>query len=99
MSRAYARARAVYFIAEEDGRSVGGAGSAPLAGAATASAKHCCGAVCVPRSFGYQICYLPTRSRMAAAQHLYERAGFRPLSERLGASGNCGCDRWFALEL
>jgi putative acetyltransferase len=117
MSRAYAGARAVYFVAEEDAAIVGGAGIAPLAGAAfevcelrkmyllPGARGHGLGELLlrrclrVARGFGYQICYLETLSTMAAARHLYERAGFRSLPERLGASGNCGCDRCFALEL
>lgn len=53
----------------------------------------------VARGFGYQICYLETQSGMQAARHLYERAGFRPLRQPLGATGHCCCDRWLALEL
>jgi putative acetyltransferase len=53
----------------------------------------------VARGFGYQICYLETLSGMQAARHLYARAGFRPLRQRLGAPGHCDCERWFALEL
>jgi putative acetyltransferase len=53
----------------------------------------------VARGFGYQICYLETLSGMEAARHLYERAGFRPLRQPLGATGHGSCDRWLALEL
>jgi len=117
MSRAYAGARAAYFVSEDNGAIVGGAGIAPLAGAAfevcelrkmyvlPGARGHGVGELLlrrclrVARGFGYQVCYLETLATMAAARHLYERAGFRPLPERVGASGNCGCDRWFALEL
>jgi putative acetyltransferase len=58
--------------------------------------RHC---MRVARGFGYQICYLETLSAMEAARHLYARAGFRPLRQPLGATGQRGCERWFALEL
>jgi putative acetyltransferase len=117
MSQSYAAARSVYFVVEDGGQVVGGAGIAALAGAAfevcelrkmyvlPAARGRGFGELLlrrclrVARGFGYQICYLETLATMAAAHHLYERAGFRPLPQRLGASGNCGCDRWFALEL
>jgi putative acetyltransferase len=117
MARSYAAPRSVYFVLEEGGAVVGGAGIAPLAGApfevcelrkmyllpgargqgsGVLLLRRCLRAA---RGFGYQLCYLETLAAMAAARHLYERAGFRPVAERLGASGNHGCDRWFALEL
>ena len=117
MSHAYAAPRSVYFVVEDAGQIVGGAGLAPLAGAAFEVCelrkmyflpaargrgggelllRRC---LRVARGFGYQICYLETLATMAAARHLYERAGFRPLAQRVGASGNRRCDRWFALEL
>jgi putative acetyltransferase len=117
MSQSYAGPRSVYFVVEDAGEVVGGAGIAPLAGAAfevcelrkmyvlPAARGRGFGELLlrrclrVARGFGYQICYLETLATMAAARHLYERAGFRPLAQRVGASGNRGCDRWFALEL
>jgi putative acetyltransferase len=117
MSRSYGAPRSAYFVLEDAGTVVGGAGIAPLAGAAFEVCelrkmyvlpdargqgsgmlllRRC---LRVARGFGYQICYLETLTAMAAARHLYERAGFQPLRERLGAAGNDGCDRWFALEL
>jgi putative acetyltransferase len=58
--------------------------------------RHC---LRVARGFGYQTCYLETLSGMHAARHLYERAGFRPLSGPLGATGHFSCDHWFAIDL
>lgn len=77
--------RKMYFLRAARGHGVG-----------TLLLRHC---MRVARGFGYQICYLETLSAMVAARHLYARAGFRPLRQRLGATGNCGCERWFALEL
>jgi putative acetyltransferase len=117
MSQAYAAPRSAYFVVENAGEVVGGAGIGPLAGAqfevcelrkmyflraargqgvGAVLLRHC---VRVARGFGYQICYLETLTGMDAAHHLYERAGFRPLRQPLGATGHCSCDRWFALEL
>jgi putative acetyltransferase len=58
--------------------------------------RHC---LRVARGFGYQTCYLETLTGMDQAQRLYEKMGFRALSEPLGATGHSSCDRWFALEL
>jgi putative acetyltransferase len=117
MSQSYCAPRSAYFVVEDAGEVVGGAGVGPLAGgqfevcelrkmyvrhaarghgAGTLLLRHC---LRVARGFGYQICYLETLTGMAAARHLYERAGFRPLRQSLGATGHFGCDRWFALEL
>jgi putative acetyltransferase len=65
-------------------------------GVGTLLLRHC---LRVARGFGYQVCYLETLTSMTAARHLYERTGFRPLSQALGATGHFACDRWFALEL
>lgn len=116
MSRAYEVPRSAYFVLEEGGTVVGGAGIAPLAGApfevcelrkmyvlpgargqgsGVLLLRRCLRAA---RGFGYQLCYLETLEAMAAARHLYERAGFRPVAQRPGSESR-GCDRWFALEL
>jgi putative acetyltransferase len=117
MSQAYRTPRSAYFVVEDAGFVVGGAGIGRLAdarfevcelrkmyvlpsargqGVGTLLLRHC---LRVARGFGYQICYLETLSGMSAARHLYERTGFRPLSQALGATGHAACDRWFALEL
>jgi putative acetyltransferase len=117
MSQAYSAPRAAYFVVEQEGVLVGGAGVAPLAGApfevcelrkmyflpgmrgqgvGTVLLRRC---LRTARGFGYQTCYLQTLSSMDAARHMYEKAGFRPLRAPLAASGQSGCDRWFALEL
>ena len=117
MSAAYRAPRSAYFVVEDAGEVVGGAGVAPLAGGQfevcelrkmyflRAARGHGMGAVLlrhcmrVARGFGYQVCYLETLTGMDAARHLYERAGFRPLCQPLGANAHFACDRWFALEL
>lgn len=117
MSQAYRAPRSGYFVLEDAGVIVGGAGIGRLAGAqfevcelrkmyvlrgargqgmGTLLLRHC---LRVARGFGYQVCYLETLAGMSAARHLYERTGFRPLSQALGATGHFACDRWFELEL
>jgi putative acetyltransferase len=51
------------------------------------------------RERGYRRCYLETRSGMDAAQKLYVKTGFKPLSGPLGATGHSACNRHFLIEL
>lgn len=117
MSVAYSAPRSAYFVVEDAGRIIGGAGIAPLHGGTFETCElrkmyllkaargrgtgqrlltHC---LRVARGFGYRICYLETLTGMDAAQRLYAKLGFRRLCGPLGATGHCGCDRWYALEL
>lgn len=47
----------------------------------------------------FETCYLETTSQMVQAQSLYQKMGFRPLKAPRGATGHCGCDRWYELDL
>jgi putative acetyltransferase len=117
MSEAYGAPRSAYFVIEQAGEVVGGAGVAPLSGAefevcelrkmyflraargqgmGAELLRHC---LRVARGFGYQTCYLETLAGMEQARRLYEKTGFRALSQPLGATGHFSCDRWLALEL
>ncbi len=51
------------------------------------------------RFLGFQRIYIETLQRMAAANRLYQRLGFAPLSCSLGNTGHGGCDTFYALEL
>jgi len=51
------------------------------------------------RALRYRRCYLETLTGMDAAMHLYTQAGCTPLCNPLGATGHCGCDRYYAREL
>ncbi len=51
------------------------------------------------RSAGYRQCYLDTRSDMAEAIRLYEKAGFKRLEEPLVNTGHFTCDAYFILGL
>ena len=48
---------------------------------------------------GYRLCYLETATSMAAARKVYEAAGFRQISNRRGAAGGRGCDRYYLKQL
>lgn len=49
--------------------------------------------------YGYQTMYLETVARMVAANALYQKRGFQPLSGPQGATGHSSCDAFYALEL
>ena len=44
------------------------------------------------QSFGYRQCYLETAASLHQANHLYESAGFRRISEPPGRSDHLACD-------
>ncbi|MGB6128875.1 MAG: GNAT family N-acetyltransferase [Psychrilyobacter sp.] len=48
---------------------------------------------------GYKECYLDTLSSMGSAIKLYEKNGFKHLSEPLGDAIHDGCDVWMLKEL
>ena len=104
-----------WVVLDENGGVVGGAGIGPLAGEtqtcelqkmylrATVRGQgvgqqlmDCC--LDFARQY-YRYCYLETLKQMDAAQRLYQRNGFVPLSEPLGATGHGGCDSWYRLDL
>ncbi|MEZ6133300.1 MAG: GNAT family N-acetyltransferase [Pirellulaceae bacterium] len=43
--------------------------------------------------------YVETLERMTAANRLYQSLGFEPLDQPMGATGHCGCDLFYLLEL
>lgn len=51
------------------------------------------------RQLGFKRCYIETFTGMDAAQHLYRKHGFVPLSSPLGNTGHHGCDQWFLCTL
>lgn len=51
------------------------------------------------RERGFRYCYLETVERMATANQLYRSFGFERLSGPEGATGHCGCDFFYQLEL
>jgi putative acetyltransferase len=75
----------MYFLPAARGR---GAGRALLA--------RCLDAA---RALGWKRCYLETLTGMDAAQHLYQKLGFRRLEQPMGATGHFGCNRYYLLDL
>ena len=77
--------RKMYFLPEARGRGLG----APML-------ERCLDAA---RGFGFTQCYLETLASMEAAQRLYTKFGFRPLSLPMGSTGHLTCNRWYVLNL
>ena len=77
--------RKMYFLEETRGQGIG-----------ARLLERCLAAA---RELGYRTCYLETLTGMDAALHLYQKAGFRKLCAPMGAAGNHGCDRYYALDL
>ena len=48
---------------------------------------------------GFERMYLETLAAMSQARELYERSGFRRLSEPMGATGHFGCNSFYAKDL
>ncbi|MEM9920367.1 MAG: GNAT family N-acetyltransferase [Bacteroidota bacterium] len=51
------------------------------------------------RQIGYKQCYLETVDRMAEANALYQKVGFRKLSCPVGDTGHSSCDAYYSLDL
>lgn len=58
--------------------------------------QHCIEAAKVA---GYTTMYLETVDRMIAANAMYQKYGFTPLSGNQGATGHSGCDAFYSLSL
>jgi putative acetyltransferase len=65
-------------------------------GAGRALMQHC---LKTARDLGFTRCYLETLTGMDAAQALYAKSGFTPLTGPLGATGHHGCNRFFIRDL
>ena len=49
--------------------------------------------------YGYEQCYLETLKHMDAANGLYRKMGFEPVTKPMGDTGHCGCDFWYTKSL
>ncbi len=108
---------AAYFVVEESGKILGGAGVIhlkdstseicelqkmyihPLARGRGLGSQLLQKCLDTAIKLGYKKCYLETMSDMKVAQELYERAGFRILKHRMGATGHYVCPIWMIKDL
>ncbi len=51
------------------------------------------------RKLGFNACYLETLAQLEAANSLYRKMGFEPLTKPMGNTGHCSCDAWYLLQL
>lgn len=113
----YQKKRAAYFVAELDGKVVGGAGVTQLDG----SNENVCELqrmfllpeargkkvgkqlleLCISkaREFNYDSVYLESLNSMVDARKLYDKSGFKEVSQPMGATGHGGCEVWMVLNL
>ncbi len=117
MFESYDTSDAVYFVVENNGKIVGGAGVSKLA----ATEENICELqkmyilseargnglgnkliqLCLDKAkeFGYEKCYLETLPTMKAAQHLYQKLGFKYLDKQLGNTCHTSCHVWMIKDL
>lgn len=117
MFESYDKTNAVYFVVENNGKIVGGAGVSKLA----ATEENICELqkmyilseargnglgnkliqLCLDKAkeFGYEKCYLETLPTMKAAQHLYQKLGFKYLDKQLGNTCHTSCHVWMIKDL
>ena len=117
MFESYDKSNAVYFVVENNGKIVGGAGVSKLA----ATEENICELqkmyilseargnglgnkliqLCLDKAkeFGYEKCYLETLPTMKAAQHLYQKLGFKYLDKQLGNTCHTSCHVWMIKDL
>jgi len=77
--------RKMYFLAEARGHGLG-----------ERLLRHC---IAFAREAGYATVYLETLTGMDAAMRLYGKLGFTQRASPLGATGHCGCNRFYTLSL
>ena len=51
------------------------------------------------KELGFKRCYLETLERMDSANHLYNKFGFKQISQPMGATGHFSCDKWYVKDL
>lgn len=112
-SGVYAKPGHRYWVAEVDGRIVGGVGIGALEGdvcelqkmycypeaRGTGIARELIGRALDFASRHYKRCYLETFQNMTAAQRFYEKHGFRRIYEPIGQTGHFACDVLYIREV
>ncbi|GGH23143.1 GNAT family N-acetyltransferase [Paenibacillus segetis] len=103
-----------YWVAEQDGKIVGGCGIAPFADSneicelqkmylteqarGTGIASKLLTTALEFAKGYYDQCYLETLRVMQAANRFYEKKGFQPLAAPLAGSEHFACDAWYIIE-
>lgn len=116
LSDYYARSEdRAYWVAEADGRLLGGCGIAPFGelsricelqkmylmpeARGTGTAEKLLGTALEFAARHYESCYLETLVTMQAANRFYEKHGFAKLAEPLPGSDHFACDAWYIKRL
>jgi putative acetyltransferase len=105
----YSEPKTVYFVIENEGKIIGGAGIGTLQNEICELQKmyflpECRGLglgyklmeMCLDKAteFGYEKCYLETMHYMVAAQKLYRKVGFENIDAPIGNTGHTSCPVW-----
>ena len=110
----YNQPNAVYFVIEDNGKIVGGAGIGPLENDVCELQKMYflpevrgkgmgikLMEICLGEaiSFGYKNCYIETMPYMIDAQKLYKKVGFEYIDAPMGNTGHTSCPVWMLKKL
>ena len=110
----YSEPKTVYFVIENEGKIIGGAGIGTLENEICELQKmyflpECRGLglgtklmeMCLDKAavFGYKKCYLETMHYMESAQKLYKKSGFQNIDGPLGNTGHTSCPVWMIKNL
>ncbi len=114
LSEVYSEPKTVYFVIENNGKIIGGAGIGILENDICELQKmyflpECRGLglgsqlmeMCLEKakSFGYEKCYLETMPYMISAQKLYKKFGFENIDAPIGNTGHTSCPVWMIKNL
>ncbi|MCT2194043.1 GNAT family N-acetyltransferase [Paenibacillus sp. MB22_1] len=115
LSRYYEPEGRAYWVVEQDGRVLGGAGIAPFADSSevcelqkmylrqeirgTGIAAQLLATCLDFAKRHYKQCYLETLQTMEAANRFYRKHGFRKLEVPLAGSEHFACDAWYMMDL
>ena len=110
----YSEPKTIYFVIENDGKIIGGAGIGLLQNEICELQKmyflpECRSLglgtqlmeMCLAKAteFGYKQCYLETMHYMESAQKLYKKVGFQNIDAPIGSTGHTSCPVWMIKDL
>ena len=110
----YSEPKTIYFVIENEGKIIGGAGIGTLENEICELQKmyflpECRGLgfgtklmeMCLEKakSFGYKKCYLETMHYMESAQKLYKKVGFENINAPIGDTVHTSCPVWMIKKL